>query len=178
MRGRWLGSNPIACWASDRSKAGSRVRGRGDDGAALVEFAVVALLLFTLLFGIMEFGWSFYQMNDVRQGAREGARLAAVNYKTSNVSGSTQTAQIVGEICDRIEEGNVELVISSSGTGIGDSVTVEVLRKYEPLTGFFAAVFNPNSLDSSVEMRLEQVATFADEPDETGDPALAFKDCP
>lgn len=150
-------------------------RGRGDRAAALVEFALVATLLFTLLFGIMEFGWSFYQLNDVRQSAREGARLAAVNYKATNVNDDAQTAQIVTEICTRMEEGKVDLIIGKSGDEIGDSVTVTVQRKYDPLTGFFRAVYDPDSIDSSVTMRLEQEATFATEPD---DGPTTFTDCP
>ena len=48
-----------------------------------MEFAIVVPIFFLLIFGIMEFGWAFFQKLDVRSGANEGARLAAVNYKTS-----------------------------------------------------------------------------------------------
>ena len=57
-------------------------RGKGDEGAALVEFALIAPILFLLIFGVIEFGWAFSQNMDVRHGARETARLAAVNYGT------------------------------------------------------------------------------------------------
>ncbi len=35
---------------------------------------------FTLVFGIMEAGWLFAQQVEVRNAAREGARLAVVDY--------------------------------------------------------------------------------------------------
>ena len=47
-------------------------------GAALVEFAIVAMLLFTLLFGIIEFGLLIKDYLTLNQAAREGARSAAL----------------------------------------------------------------------------------------------------
>lgn len=49
-----------------------------EDGAAAVEFALVATLLFTLLFGILEFGAAYSRLQVFQGAAREGARLAAV----------------------------------------------------------------------------------------------------
>lgn len=140
---------------------------------ALVEFAIIAPLIFLLLFGIIEFGWTFYQLNDVRQSARETSRLAAVNYRTSAVTGATQTQQIVDEVCDRMEEGDVEIAISKTTAAVGAEVTVTVRRDYHSLTGFLDSFYNPSSINSTVKTRLEQKATFADEPDEN-----TFLDCP
>src|SRR3546814_1386321 len=60
-----------------RRRFGSRRRG-DQRGAALVEFALIATPLFMILFGTIEFGWAFFQLNDIRHGAREGIRLVAV----------------------------------------------------------------------------------------------------
>ena len=43
-------------------------------GAAAVEFALVALLFFTLLFGILEFGRMLYLYNTVQEVSRRAAR--------------------------------------------------------------------------------------------------------
>jgi Flp pilus assembly pilin Flp len=51
--------------------------GRKEDGAALVEFALIAVVLFTLLFGIIEFGLAFRDWLSVTSSTREGARVAA-----------------------------------------------------------------------------------------------------
>ena len=52
-------------------------------GAALVEMAIVVLLLFLLTFGIIEYGWLFLKAqqitNATRQGARVGVRWGATN---------------------------------------------------------------------------------------------------
>jgi len=66
---------------------GGRVRPhdfRNKRGAALVEFAIVALLLFTLVLGIIEFGMLLKDFLALNQATREGARSAALrsNYNT------------------------------------------------------------------------------------------------
>ncbi len=48
-------------------------------GAAAVEFAIIAMLLFTLLFGIIEFGRLFYVFNTVQEVTRRAAREAVVS---------------------------------------------------------------------------------------------------
>src|SRR5688500_6301269 len=53
-------------------------RARGDGGAALVEFALMAVLLFTLIFGIISFGLLLSFKQDMTRAAAEGARAGAV----------------------------------------------------------------------------------------------------
>ena len=52
--------------------------GKNDRGASLVEFAIVALLFFALIFGIIEFGWIFHGYVTLTGAVREGVRLAVV----------------------------------------------------------------------------------------------------
>jgi hypothetical protein len=49
-----------------------------DTGAAAVEFALVSVLLLTLLFGIIQYAYFFFQSQGASATARETARLAAV----------------------------------------------------------------------------------------------------
>lgn len=56
---------------------------RDDDGAAAVEFALIAPLIFILLFGIIVFGMGFYTQQGAAAAAREAARRAAVGAITS-----------------------------------------------------------------------------------------------
>jgi hypothetical protein len=49
-------------------------------GAAAVEFAIVAMLLFILLFGLVEFGRLFYVFNTVQEVTRRAAREATVRW--------------------------------------------------------------------------------------------------
>ena len=54
-------------------------------GAALVEFALVASLLFLVLFGIIEFGLLFADRATLGLAAREAARSAALGTKIGDV---------------------------------------------------------------------------------------------
>lgn len=47
-----------------------------------MEFSIIAILFFTLLFGIIEFGRFFYLYNTVQEVTRCAARAAAVNWST------------------------------------------------------------------------------------------------
>ena len=47
-------------------------------GVAAVEFAIIAVILFTLLFGIMEMGRVLFMINTTTEATRLGARLAVV----------------------------------------------------------------------------------------------------
>jgi hypothetical protein len=126
---------------------------RKESGAALLEFAIVLPLLLILLFGVIEAAWAFNQQLEVRHGAREGARLVAVNEGTDTL--------IAGEVCNRMhfsgDENATEITISTSGNAIGDTATVSIVAPYNGLTGFFDGIFGGATFDSTVEIRLEQV---------------------
>jgi Flp pilus assembly protein TadG len=58
---------------------------RGQRGASAVEFALIAPLLFMLIFGIIGFGIAFMQLQTIRGAVREGARVSAVGATVSQV---------------------------------------------------------------------------------------------
>jgi Flp pilus assembly protein TadG len=51
---------------------------RRQQGVTTVEFAIVAAVLFTLIFGIIEFGRALFVANALVESTRRGARMAAV----------------------------------------------------------------------------------------------------
>lgn len=170
-------SHPMEHPTAKRSRTGLR-RGTGTRGAALVEFAIIMPVLFLLVFGIIEFGWAFRQNLDVRHGAREGTRLAAVNADPTN-SESTQQRRIAREMCARMDaDGGFPINISIDVNGslvpdvpgdatindVGDEVTVTVEKKLDQLTNFLGFALNNVTLRSTVKTRLEQPATYADLP--------------
>src|SRR5437870_8076749 len=57
-----------------------RIRQRLDreDGAAAVEFALIIGVLAMLIFGMLQFGLTFFELQNLRAAAREGGRLGAV----------------------------------------------------------------------------------------------------
>lgn len=163
-------------------KGRRQTRRQRQRGAVLAEFGIISVLLFTLIFGIVEYGWAYAQTLDVRHGAREGARLAAVNFP-NNMTGDPQTAALVDALCDRMDDNNaarnVRVSITLNGASIGDSVTVQVRSDLEALTGFFPGLSN-KKLNSTIVLRLEQDATYvntASHPDALSAPDAGFMAC-
>ena len=69
-----------------QSRNASQFRGRArQQGAVAVEFALVASLLFTLLFGITEMSRILFYWNTAGEVTRLGARLAVVCGKDATV---------------------------------------------------------------------------------------------
>lgn len=60
-------------------------------GAVVIEFAIVVLLLLLILFGILEFSFTFLQRHFVANAAREGVRIGvrAQNYNCFGKYGTT-----------------------------------------------------------------------------------------
>jgi len=54
---------------------------QNERGTTVAEFAVVALLFFTIIFGIIEFGRLLYTHNALTDATRRGARFAALHSK-------------------------------------------------------------------------------------------------
>lgn len=142
-------------------------RRRGSRGAALVEFALVALPLFMLLFGMIEFSWTFYQLNDVRHGAREGIRLVAVNAdRTTTYTGldmNTKGKKLAQAACERMDQRkNVTITLSiadldSNGKyDVGDDATLVAAKPVDQITGMFGSILNTVVLDETITTRLEQ----------------------
>lgn len=149
---------------SDRPRLSDMPRhARGlDRGAAVVETAIVAPIVLLLLFGIIEFGMLFGQRLDVSQGAREGARLASVNYSSSGTAtGAAQTSEIITSVCTRLPiADSASVAIAMSGAAVGDTVTVTVTSPFAPITGVYDTWLASRTLRTDVTSRLEQVPTF------------------
>jgi Flp pilus assembly protein TadG len=58
---------------------------RREEGAAAVEFALIVGLLAILVFGLLEYGLAFWQVQNLRAAAREGAREAAVGGDSTEI---------------------------------------------------------------------------------------------
>lgn len=146
-------------------------------GAEIVELAIVATLLFAVLLAIIDFGYAFGQNLDVKNGAREGARLAAVS-ADSNTSASTNCSDIVSAIKTRMSDttsSNVKVYMTYSGSGLvanADTLTVTVSYPRSSLTGFTTALIG-GYMHSTVTMRLEQDANWGKTSPATYSPGVA-----
>lgn len=99
---------------------------RGERGASAVEMALIFPLVSLFLFGIIEFGVAFLQVQSIRTGVREGGRAAAVGSQVS----TTQQKTVDGSV-GAIPSGQASNVSVSSSQGgrctsqnIGSDVTV------------------------------------------------------
>lgn len=73
-----------------------RIRLRDHQGQSLVEMALVCMIFFFLLFGILEFGRALYYYNTIVQNTRAAARWAVVNVlDNSDAADITSTRNIV-----------------------------------------------------------------------------------
>ena len=144
------------------SQAG-RGRRSGEDGATMVEFALILPMLLLILMGIIEFGWMFTQAMEVRHSAREGARMAAVNYDGENTSGPDQTTVIRDEMCRRMSTDDPSTVdirlVDNTKSKVGEYGIVAVERSHQTLSNFFP--FFPSTLSTEVEFRLERPASWS-----------------
>jgi Flp pilus assembly protein TadG len=125
----------------------------GEKGASLVEFAVVLPLLILLVFGIMESGWLFAQQVEIRNAAREGARLAVVDFPDPGDS-----TQIIAETCSRatLSASRASVYLSQNNAGSDSaSAVVTVAQRYESLTGILP-MFEGLTIRSTAEMRIER----------------------
>ena len=69
-----------------------RHRFRNENGAAAVEFALIASILFLFVFGIIEFGRLFSELEVLNSAAREGARVAAVRGTADEIEDAVSAA--------------------------------------------------------------------------------------
>ena len=133
------------------------IRRDRERGASLVEFAVVLPLFITLIFGTMEAGWLFAQQVEIRNAAREGARLAVVDWGSA--------AAVAAETCNRadLSGAGATITVTPSNTldsefdpASPESVTVSLTKNYESLTGLLDFAFGAVTMSASAEMRTER----------------------
>ena len=108
---------------------------KNEKGASAVEFALILPILVLLIFGIVEFGLAFNNYITITHAAREGARLAAVDFNNPDLKAIiVERAYPVG-----ITEDDIEITPpAGSLPNIGDPVEVEITYNFTvtiPLAG-------------------------------------------
>ncbi|HEX4098332.1 MAG TPA: TadE/TadG family type IV pilus assembly protein [Caulobacteraceae bacterium] len=107
-------------------------------GGAAVEFSAVIMTMFTLLFGVTEFGWYMWTANALQQTAIQGARCMGVlasNCASSSAYSSTNTMSYVQNVASTygvsVPTADVTLSTSATCSGNGDfsSVTINYTFK-------------------------------------------------
>ena len=97
---------------------------RDESGGSLVEFAVIAPLLFVILFGIIEFGILLDDQAKITNASREGARAGIVFDTTLRNSDNTvNTAAVQAKVNQVVSDYCTDNLISF---GSGDALSVAV----------------------------------------------------
>ncbi len=121
----------------------------------MVEFALVAPLLFLMLFGVIEGGWLLFHNHQVSNAAREGARFAVVN---GSMSGTLADNDAVRNAIDQrvslSNPGSLQVVLDPDDPAMqpGSTLTVEVDYTHQTLVGFVFPNASLNLSSSSTMM--------------------------
>lgn len=118
-------------------------------GQGVVEFAIVSLVFFLMLFGIVEMGWYLFSYHEVTNAAREGARYAIVHgtmsagiTNSSDVADYTlDTTKLKSAILAKVNLTNpnslsVTITEPDGNLQPGHHVKFTVTYPYHPLIGF------------------------------------------
>jgi Flp pilus assembly protein TadG len=132
----------------------------------MVEFAIIGLLLFTLILGLIDFGWAFSQNLSVKHAAREGARMGSVNAETDTGFVASNCTALITLIKSRVSNElktsnpgfNVSFAVTSGTGKSGDTGTVTVTYPLSSLSGFTTALIG-GTMTSTIQFRFEQDAT-------------------
>jgi len=116
-------------------------------GSAIIEFSIVAVQLFLVLFAVLEFGRMVLVSTTVANSARAGARYAIVHGGTrtgtgvDGPSGPGSTAQISSNVTTYAGAGlldtsrlTITIAYPDGNNQPGSRVTVSVVYPYDPFT--------------------------------------------
>lgn len=162
-------SRPAATHPRLPDRAGRRAK--RDQGAAAVEFALVTPPLLLLLFGIVQYGYGFFQLQAAQAAVREAARTASVGIDACTGAAGTLTSW--DEVVDSATTGNglspVDVtratltfdnpdVTAPAAPVRGDTVTAEIT--YTPGLRFPLVPF-PDSITRRATTTVEDVGGLA-----------------
>lgn len=139
-------------------------RWRSDEGAELIEYALVLPMLLLVVLGIAEFGFMFQRYEVITNAAREGARIAVLpGYSTTDVQ---------NRVSAYVTQGRVPTTLTNPAVTVADvdipvpgrlpisarRVTVTYTHNYMFLPGIgalFGTTYAAIPLTAVAEMRME-----------------------
>jgi Flp pilus assembly protein TadG len=123
---------------------------RNENGQALVEFALVAPLLFLILFGIIQFGIAFMHSVTLTDAVRAGARKAAVSRSAADPTQATKNALLAA--ATDLDPSKVSTTVTSTWQS-GSTVTVAATYPYQ--INLLGIVVASGDLHSTTTERVE-----------------------
>ncbi len=106
-------------------------------GSEIVEFALIAVFFFSIIFLIIETGWFIWQYNTVTLVAQEGARRGSL---IPDVAGGGSDTAIETWVADRLsalgQPGPYSIIAETKVTAPDNRLCVTIDYKYHPLIQF------------------------------------------
>ena len=153
-------------------------RRRDSKGASAVEFALVAPMLFLVLFGTLQYGLYFFDAHGTRTGVREAAREGVV--KTFSACGG-ESAELpklkctTKDLIDAITGPTAVKVHAPNGWQRGEPLVVCAMVKSEGAVGLLPMP-NGGLITSKTQMSIEVEGVSPPNPLTTSDAALSGAD--
>jgi Flp pilus assembly protein TadG len=142
---------------------------RRSRGQSLVEFALALPIILLLFMGIFDFGRAIFAYNTVSNAARDGARVAIVDQRTTaGVSNAAQAAadQATGLGLNPADANQVRVQYlqpdlsgacpSAWGEWVGCVAEVRVQYVYRPATPIIGNILGPITLGSTTQIPIEK----------------------
>jgi len=132
---------------------------RSQKGAAVVEFALVAFLLFVVIVAMAEFSRAWMILGVANGAARVGARYAAILPDVENNLPSV-TAKVKEALnASQIPDGDIHVDVDLGGgsPSLGDPITVNVIIDFHTSFGNLFPKLDELPLRASCSMRRETI---------------------
>lgn len=135
-----------------------------DDGAELIEYALVLPMLLLVVLGIAEFGFMFQRYEVITNAAREGARIAVLpGYSTTDVQNRVNAYVTQGRVPTTLTNpavtvADVDIPVPGRLPISARRVTVTYTHNYMFLPGIgalFGTTYAAIPLTAVAEMRME-----------------------
>ncbi len=129
---------------------------RGQQGAAALEFALVAPLFLLLWFGILDFGLAMYAKGLITHASQEGARYGTIYHLSPPTNGEIQ-GYVQSYLRGAGFSEPVTITVTGAGGPAGAPLTVRVDYTYHflALPGFLAGLADSFNLSAEAVKRLE-----------------------
>jgi Flp pilus assembly protein TadG len=137
---------------------------RTQKGVAVVELAIVILILLVVLFGIGELSIALYDKAVLTNASREGARAGIVaqdpRVSDAEIKGVVEnyaTKYLITFGSDVLGDENITIARTGTGKDFGDDLTVSVKYRYDflVLSRLVSTLVGPITLNATTVMKLE-----------------------
>lgn len=117
-------------------------------GAAMTEFALVALVFFVILFGLIEFARAWFVYNTLTEATRRGARIAAVCPANSSGINQVKSATIFNSPGDNAATGTGLLGLTKANVNVSylKSDETTIASDTSPITDDTSSSYNDIAL--------------------------------